>query len=146
MPELMEMDVKMVLLGSGDAQIEAWIREWETAYPDKFAAHIGFVPALAHRIEAGADLFLMPSLFQPCGLNQLYSLRYGTLPVVSNTGGLADTVRDVRRDLERGVSLHESSRGLARCDAARNARRLLLGSFGYGVRRVVRGAGRFGDA
>jgi len=92
MPELMKMDVQFVLLGSGNPTYEGWIREWQMAYPGKFAAHIGFVPALAHRIEAGADLFMMPSVFEPCGLNQLYSLRYGTIPVVSNTGGLADTV------------------------------------------------------
>jgi starch synthase len=70
---------------------------WKTLarrYPDRIGARIGFDEALAHRIEAGADLFLMPSRFEPCGLNQMYSLRYGTVPVVRATGGLYDTVRN----------------------------------------------------
>jgi starch synthase len=65
-----------------------------TRYPDRVAVHIGFDERLAHLIEAGADLFLMPSRFEPCGLNQMYSLRYGTVPLVRATGGLADTVRN----------------------------------------------------
>src|ERR1700682_1973840 len=63
-------------------------------YPDRIAVRIGFDNALAHRIEAGADLFLMPSRYEPCGLNQIYSLRYGTVPVVRATGGLDDTIED----------------------------------------------------
>jgi starch synthase len=65
-----------------------------TEYPDRIAARIGFDEGLAHLIEAGADMFLMPSLFEPCGLNQMYSLRYGTVPIVRKVGGLADTVVD----------------------------------------------------
>ncbi len=64
------------------------------AYPKQVAAHIGYDESLSHHIEAGADIFLMPSRFEPCGLNQIYSQRYGTVPVVRNTGGLADTVTD----------------------------------------------------
>ena len=63
-------------------------------HPDKIGARIGFDEGLAHLIEAGADMFLMPSLFEPCGLNQMYSLRYGTVPIVRRVGGLADTVQD----------------------------------------------------
>jgi starch synthase len=94
LPELMRRELQLVLLGSGR-------RDWEEAFahaarehPHRFAARLGFDEGLAHRIEAGADIFLMPSRFEPCGLNQLYSLRYGTVPVVRRVGGLADTVQD----------------------------------------------------
>jgi starch synthase len=70
---------------------DAW-RALAAAHPDRFAVRIGYDTGLSHRIEAGADLFLMPSRYEPCGLNQIYSLRYGTPPVVRSTGGLADTV------------------------------------------------------
>ena len=83
-----------IVLGSGDAGYERELRELADLYPDRFALHIGFSDELAHRIEAGSDLFVMPSHYEPCGLNQLYSLRYGTVPVVTQTGGLADTVTD----------------------------------------------------
>ena len=85
---------RVVVLGSGDADLEARWRALAAAHPGRIAARIGFDEALAHLIEAGADLFLMPSRFEPCGLNQMYSLRYGTPPVVRATGGLADTVVD----------------------------------------------------
>ncbi|MCC9599057.1 glycogen synthase GlgA [Stieleria sp. JC731] len=83
-----------MVLGSGDPIIEKELRRLAEAAPDQVAAHIGFNDSLAHRIEAGSDLFVMPSHYEPCGLNQLYSLRYGTVPVVTPTGGLADTVVD----------------------------------------------------
>lgn len=83
-----------MILGSGDKRFEDALTELAKAAPNQVAAHIGFHDALAHRIEAGADLFVMPSHYEPCGLNQLYSLRYGTIPVVTATGGLADTVID----------------------------------------------------
>ncbi len=83
-----------VVLGSGDADIEQELRELAQLYPRQFGLHIGFSDQLAHWIEAGADLFVMPSRYEPCGLNQLYSLRYGTVPIVTPTGGLADTVID----------------------------------------------------
>jgi starch synthase len=82
----------LVVLGSGDPPLEAAFRELAAAYPDRVAAHIGYDDGLAHRIEAGSDMFLMPSRYEPCGLNQIYSLRYGTVPVVRATGGLQDTV------------------------------------------------------
>ncbi|MGM0595060.1 MAG: glycogen synthase GlgA [Pseudomonadota bacterium] len=89
---LLEQPLQLVMLGSGDKQLEQQVRELARRYPQQVAVEIGYDEALSHQIEAGADLFLMPSRFEPCGLNQLYSLRYGTLPVVRRTGGLADTV------------------------------------------------------
>jgi starch synthase len=85
-------DVQLATLGSGEERYERWLRELATSFPGRVAARIGFDEGLAHRIEAGADLFLMPSRFEPCGLNQFYSLRYGTVPVVHAIGGLDDSV------------------------------------------------------
>jgi starch synthase len=85
-------DLQMVLLGSGDPEAEHFFRETSRLQGDRFRATIGFNDGLAHRIEAGSDFFIMPSRFEPCGLNQMYSLRYGTLPIVRATGGLEDTV------------------------------------------------------
>lgn len=102
-PTLMALDADWVLLGSGDERYE---RHWQAladAHPGRVAAVIGFEERLAHLIIAGADLFLMPSRFEPCGLNQLHSLRYGTVPVVRMTGGLADTVADADGDTGTGV-------------------------------------------
>ena len=82
------------VLGTGDLRYETMWRELAEAYPDRFAVKIGFDEPLAHLIEAAADVFLMPSRFEPCGLNQMYSMRYGTVPVVRATGGLDDTVID----------------------------------------------------
>ena len=94
LPELLGMDVQLALLGSGQHHYEELFRRVARERPDRLAARIGFDEGLAHRIEAGADLFLMPSRFEPCGLNQMYSLRYGTVPVVRAVGGLDDTVED----------------------------------------------------
>jgi starch synthase len=82
------------VLGTGDARYERLLRGLATTYPDRFAVKIGFDEALAHLIEGAADIFLMPSRFEPCGLNQMYSMRYGTVPIVRATGGLDDTVTD----------------------------------------------------
>ena len=86
------LDATWVLLGSGDPGYEELWRRLASAHPDRVAVRIGFDDRLAHLIEAGADVFLMPSRFEPCGLNQMYSLRYGTVPVVRATGGLDDTI------------------------------------------------------
>jgi starch synthase len=95
MPVLLaETDVRFVLLGSGQAVYEQKLARLARQYPGRVFAEIGYDEPLAHQIEAGADIFLMPSRFEPCGLNQMYSLRYGTPPVVFRTGGLADTVVD----------------------------------------------------
>ena len=92
--ELAAMPTQIAVLGGGEPALEEAFTEMTRLHPDKFGVRIGFDEALAHQIEAGADMFLMPSRFEPCGLNQMYSLRYGTPPVVRATGGLADTVID----------------------------------------------------
>jgi starch synthase len=89
-------------LGTGDALIENQLKLFAARHPDRLAILSRFDEALAHRIEAGADIFLMPSQYEPCGLNQLYSLRYGTVPVVYATGGLDDSVVDVLRYPDTG--------------------------------------------
>lgn len=94
LPEMVKMPLQFALLGSGDKQIEQQLQTLAKAHPDKIAISIGYNEQLAHQIEAGADIFLMPSRFEPCGLNQMYSQRYGTIPIVRHTGGLADTVSD----------------------------------------------------
>ena len=93
-PELVAQRTQLVVLGSGDSTLETAIKKAVIAHPRNIGAHLGYDEALAHHIEAGADIFLMPSRFEPCGLNQIYSQRYGTVPVVRHTGGLADTVTD----------------------------------------------------
>jgi starch synthase len=97
-PELVKQKAQLIVLGSGDSKLETGIRDAVKKYPKQVAAHIGYDEALSHHIEAGADMFLMPSRFEPCGLNQIYSQRYGTVPIVRNTGGLADTVTDTSAD------------------------------------------------
>lgn len=92
--QILQLDTQMIVLGSGDPQYHDFFEWLLRSYPDRVGIYIGFNNELAHRIEAGADMFLMPSLFEPCGLNQIYSLKYGTLPIVRQTGGLADTIQD----------------------------------------------------
>lgn len=113
-----------VLLGSGEPRYEAQWRDLAARYPSRIGARIGFDDALAHLIEGGSDMFLMPSRFEPCGLNQMYSLRYGTVPVVRATGGLADTVRDVDDRSGKGT-------GFTFTDYSPMA---LLGALGRGLR------------
>jgi len=93
-PLLTELPVQVVMLGSGDAQMQKTARDLSHRYPGKIGVHIGFSEELSHQIEAGADIFVMPSRFEPCGLNQFYSQRYGTPPIVHATGGLVDSVVD----------------------------------------------------
>ncbi len=100
---IVALGVQMVVLGTGGGEYEAALRARAAMYPDAVSVVIGFDDGLAHQIEAGGDVFLMPSRFEPCGLNQMYSLRYGTVPVVRRTGGLADTVVDTTAEtLEQG--------------------------------------------
>jgi len=93
--QLIALDARWAMLGNGEPRYEQQWTALAARYPTRVAAKIGFDERLAHHIEAGADMFLMPSRFEPCGLNQLYSLRYGTVPIVRATGGLEDTVTDV---------------------------------------------------
>lgn len=94
LPELLSQNLQLVILGSGDIYYETALKKLQKQYPNKLSITIGYDEALSHQIEAGSDFFLMPSRYEPCGLNQIYSLSYCTLPIVRNTGGLADTVTD----------------------------------------------------
>jgi starch synthase len=93
-PELMEMPLKLVILGTGDDHFISFFREAARANPGRLGLKLSYDPPLSHQIMAGADMFLAPSKFEPCGLEQLYALKYGTVPVVRATGGLDDTVVD----------------------------------------------------
>jgi starch synthase len=93
-PLVASLDLQLVVLGAGADDLEAAMRQQAEAYPQQVGVRIGYDEKLAHLIEAGADAFLMPSAYEPCGLNQMYSQRYGTLPIVRETGGLKDTVQN----------------------------------------------------
>ncbi|MDR2377499.1 MAG: glycosyltransferase, partial [Puniceicoccales bacterium] len=119
LPELMEsMALQIAILGQGERELESRFRELSVQFPQHCCAFIGFDPALAHQLLAAADFVLMPSRFEPCGLTQLYAMHYGALPIVRETGGLADTVENydestgngtgfVFRDLNPGA-LHDA--------------------------------------
>ncbi len=89
---LAQEDLVVLALGAGDKIYEELFRRLNKQFPGKFAVHVAYDNALAHKIEAGADMFLMPSHYEPCGMNQIYSLKYGTVPIVHAVGGLDDTV------------------------------------------------------
>lgn len=91
--DILHEDIQMVVLGTGDYGYEEYLRQAANSYPDKLKVHIGFSEGLAHKLYAAADLFLMPSLFEPCGLGQLIAMKYGAVPIVRETGGLNDTVQ-----------------------------------------------------
>ncbi|MEE9441750.1 MAG: glycogen synthase GlgA [candidate division Zixibacteria bacterium] len=101
--ELLSLDIQMIILGTGEKKYHRLLQDLQTRFPDKLKAFITYDNTLAHRIEAGADMFLMPSRYEPCGLNQLYSLKYGTVPIVRATGGLADTIEQVDFDYGTGT-------------------------------------------
>mgnify|MGYP002526085338 CR=1 FL=1 len=103
--QAMELDLQMTFLGTGDARYEDFLSDAARRHPEKIATTIGFDDALARRIEAGADIFLMPSRYEPCGLNQMYSQMYGTVPIVRRVGGLADSVVDASgENLQAGTA------------------------------------------
>ena len=100
---LLGFDVQFVLLGAGEWWAHFFFGDLPRLFPGRFGCHIGYSDMLAHKIEAGADFFLMPSRFEPCGMNQMFSLRYGTLPIVSSTGGLNDTVENFNEETLAGT-------------------------------------------
>ncbi|MCP4041823.1 MAG: glycogen synthase GlgA, partial [Gammaproteobacteria bacterium] len=103
--ELDRQPLQLAILGSGDKTYETQLRQLAMDAPGRVEVHVGYNEALAHLVEAGSDIFLMPSRFEPCGLNQMYSLRYGTLPLVRRTGGLADSVIDATpRTIDDGTA------------------------------------------
>ena len=106
---LLAMDATWIFVGSGEPRYEQAVQALASQHPARVGVLIGFDEGLAHLVEAGADMFLMPSKFEPCGLNQMYSLRYGTVPIVHGVGGLADTVRDYspRRTTSTGFVFRE---------------------------------------
>jgi starch synthase len=103
LPEMMAMDLQLVVLGTGQKEYHTMLEKAAKKYPQKMAVLLGFDDELAHWIEAGCDIFLMPSRYEPCGLNQMYSLKYGTVPVVRATGGLDDTIDDVNTSRGTGT-------------------------------------------
>ncbi|MFI3312249.1 MAG: glycogen synthase GlgA [Eubacteriales bacterium] len=107
--DILRMDVRLVVVGTGDSHYEEMFRTVKARHPEKVSVNIAFSEDLANKVYAGADLFLMPSISEPCGLAQMIAMRYGTLPIVRETGGLADTVEAYRADVETGdgFSFHD---------------------------------------
>ena len=108
--EMLAVGTQFALLGSGSAAYEAAFRELAKRFPKHAGVRIGYDHGLAHRIEAGCDFYLMPSRFEPCGLNQMYSLRYGTIPIVRRTGGLDDSVIDAIDDAKNANGCKRSEK------------------------------------
>ena len=100
---LLSLELKLLILGTGEEKYHRFLPELEKKYPEKMKVYLKYDNKLAHLIEAGSDIFLMPSRYEPCGLNQLYSLKYGTIPVVRETGGLADTIEDYNPRTKKGT-------------------------------------------
>jgi starch synthase len=120
--QLFDLDFTLVLLGTGDKVYHKLFEELQTKHPDRIKVNLTFDNTLAHLIEAGADMFLMPSRYEPCGLNQLYSLRYGTVPLARKTGGLADTIIDETTNKGKGTGfLFEEYTGEALLDCVERA-------------------------
>ncbi len=115
MDALMKLDLGMVILGTGEKRYQERFESLAATYPKKLGVKIAFDNVLAHKIEAGSDMFLMPSRYEPCGLNQFYSLRYGTIPIVRATGGLDDTIKDYSGGRGNGFKFRQySARALVR--------------------------------
>jgi starch synthase len=101
-PELMKLNVQMIILGTGEEKYHNLLTELSRKYPEKITVNLHFDDRLAHLIYAGTDMFLMPSRYEPCGLGQLIALKYGSVPVVNSTGGLADTIQDYNSETRTG--------------------------------------------
>jgi starch synthase len=101
--QLSDRDIAVVAVGTGEPVLEKFFRDWAFWHRGNVAVKIAYDEALAHKVEAGADMFLMPSKYEPCGLNQIYSLKYGTVPIVRATGGLDDTIEEWNADKETGT-------------------------------------------
>jgi starch synthase len=110
-PELMKEKIHFVLLGTGDKKYQKLFEGYKKKYAKRVGVHIGFSEELAHLIEAGSDIYLMPSKYEPCGLNQMYSLRYGTIPVVRAVGGLADTIIEYKNGKGNGFTFDKYEPG-----------------------------------
>jgi starch synthase len=137
--DLMRLNATFVVLGTGEPKYERMWRSLASRYPDRVSVTVGFSEETAHLIEAGADIFLMPSRFEPCGLNQMYSLRYGTVPVVRATGGLDDTVQQV--DLTAGTGTGFKFADYS-AQAMLSALRAALEAFGHkGAWKKIQAAG-----
>ena len=125
--DLMKEHLALVVLGTGQAEYERFFRQLAEKYPERAGVKIGYDNILAHKIEAGADMFLMPSRYEPCGLNQIYSLRYGTVPIVRATGGLDDTIQNFVPKTQQGTGFKfEEYNGQALLQCVRTA----LGMYG----------------
>ncbi|MGH9344085.1 MAG: glycogen synthase, partial [Terriglobia bacterium] len=118
--KLARMDAVVVALGTGEPEYEELFRQLAADYPQKFLVKVAYDNEIAHQIEAGADIFLMPSRYEPCGLNQIYSLKYGTPPVVRATGGLDDTIQEFDGTEGTGFKFEDYS-ALALLDALERA-------------------------
>jgi starch synthase len=117
MDDLMKRDLQLVILGIGEEKYHKMLKEIAPKYNSKLSVNIMFDNQLAHQIEAGADIFLMPSKYEPCGLSQMYSLRYGTIPVVREIGGLADTIIDANdENLKNGTATGFTIKGYFAAD------------------------------
>jgi starch synthase len=136
-PAVFEDDAYIVALGNGEAHLEDLFRGLQARFPDRISVRFGYDDPLAHRIEAGADMFLMPSRYEPCGLNQIYSLRYGTVPVVRATGGLDDTIEDAPAASVTGFKFLDYN-GNALLEAIREACRKWTGKKAWAA-MMVRG-------
>ena len=124
--DLLQRPLRMVVLGTGDHGVQDGLRHLQERDPDRFAVRFAYDECLAHKVMAGSDIFLMPSRSEPCGLTQMYALRYGTIPIVRATGGLVDTVEpyDGAKGTGTGLPLRHARRHGARVGARPGARRL----------------------
>ena len=103
----MTKDIQIIFLGTGELKYEEQIKNLEKKWPNKIAAKIEFSSSLAHKFFAGSDMFLMPSMFEPCGQSQIFSMRYGTIPIAFRTGGLIDTITDYPKKSSTGFLFND---------------------------------------